>query len=188
MSPDQYLAHLRAVYEAFELPFELIPPASEQELAAIQQELGPVEPDLAALWRMTRGSSADCPQPFFQRPGFIDSLDFLTPPQALDQARSMQARAQRMWDMAGPASTDKRLTGHWWEQDWLPFASFYGDIVLLIDNHPGPEGQAGQVIAYVHDPDKMSWIAPSFAEYLRAAAASIDEDREEFLLAPLDEL
>ncbi|NIF82501.1 SMI1/KNR4 family protein [Comamonas sp. Tr-654] len=188
MRPDQYLAHLRAVYAAFQLPFDPMPPASEQELTALAAELGPLDPDLAALWRLTAGSSSDRTQPLFQRPGFVDALDLLTPAQATAQAAGMEKRAQRMWDLAGPASQDPRLSGRWWQAGWQPFASFYGDIVLLVDQHPGPEGQRGQIIAYVHDPDQIQWIAPNFGAYLQAAADSIDADREEFLNGPLDEL
>lgn len=185
MTSEQYLQHLQAVYAEYHLPFERKRSATEADLAELTTALGPLDPALAALWRMTEGGEDE--QPMFQRPGFVDALEFLTPRQALAQARSMAKRAQRMWDLAGPASTDKRLTGHWWHAGWLPFASFYGDIVLLVDRHPGAEGTAGQVIAYVHDPDEMQWIAPSFEAYLQAAADSIDQDREEFLLGLLDQ-
>ena len=155
MTPDQYLSHLRAVYAAYDLPMLPLPPASEKDLQTLSQEIGPVDSDLAALWRITAGSSADS--------------------------------AQRMWDKAGPASQDLRLTGRWWHRGWQPFASFYGDIVLLVDHAPGAEGLRGQVIAYVHDPDQICWIAPSFSAFLQASAESIDDDRQEFLASPLDE-
>lgn len=187
MTPDQYLAHLQAVYAAFQLSFHPKPPASEQDLAALAAALGPLDTDLAAFWRLTAGSSTDSTQPLFQRPGFVDALDLLTPPQAMAQALRMEKRAQRMWELAGPASQDPRLSGRWWHAGWQPFASFYGDIVLMADHHPGPEGQRGQIIAYVHDPDQICWIAPSFSAYLQASADSIDDDREEFLNGPLDE-
>lgn len=187
MKPDQYLARLQAVYAAFQLHFHPKPPASEQDLAALEAALGPLDTDLAAFWRLTAGSSTDSTQPLFQRPGFVDALDLLAPPQAMAQALRMEKRAQRMWDLAGPASQDPRLSGRWWHAGWQPFASFYGDIVLMVDHHPGPEGQRGQIIAYVHDPDQICWIAPSFSAYLQASADSIDDDREEFLNGPLDE-
>lgn len=188
MTPEQYLVHLRAVYQALELPLTLMPAATEQELSTLAQALGPIDAHLAALWRITQGSDPNNAQPMFQRPGFVDKLDFLTPAQALKQAQSMQKRAQRMWDLAGPASEDERLTDRWWQTGWLPFASFYGDIVLLLDHRPGPLGRAGQVIAFVHDPDQMHWIAPSLPEFFQASAHSIDQDREDFLLDLLDEL
>jgi cell wall assembly regulator SMI1 len=50
----------------------------------------------------------------------------------------------------------------------------------MADHHPGPEGQRGQIIAYVHDPDQICWIAPSFSAYLQAAADSIDDDGKNF--------
>jgi cell wall assembly regulator SMI1 len=188
VKPAEYLAHLKTVYAAFQLTLDPMPPAGEQELATLAVKLGPLDPDLAALWRLTAGSTSDSTQPLFQRPGFVDGLDLLTPARAEAQALGMEKRAQRMWDLAGPASQDPRLSGRWWETGWQPFASFYGDIVLLVDRHPGPEGQYGQIIAYVHDPDQIEWIAPSFGAYLQAAADSIDADREEFLNGPLDEL
>ena len=79
------------------------------------------------------------------------------------------------------------FTGGLPHRGWQPFASFYGDIVLLVDHTPGAEGLRGQVIAYVHDPDQICWIAPSFSAFLQASAESIDDDRQEFLASPLDE-
>ena len=187
MTPDQYLSHLRAVYAAYDLPMLPQPPASEQDMQTLSQEIGPVDSDLSALWQITAGSSADSAQPLFQRPGFVDALELLTPQQALGEAQRMAQRAQRMWDRAGPASQDPRLTGRWWHRGWQPFASFYSDIVLLVDHAPGAEGLRGQVIAYVHDPDQICWIAPSFSAFLQASAESIDDDRQEFLASPLDE-
>lgn len=188
MTPEQYLSHLRSVYEAYGLGFRLQPPASAQALAGLQPVQRPLDPTLAALWRLTQGSDPEGAQPMFQRPGFVDALALLTPAQALQQAARMQERAPRMRELAGPASTDPRLSEAWWEPGWLPFASFYGDIVLLVDASPGPQGLQGQVIAFVHDPDAMHWVAPSFSAYLQASADSIDADPEEFLLEPLDAL
>lgn len=187
MTPERYLDHLRAVYAQFGLSFDLLPPAGEGDLTILQDTLGAVDPGLVALWRMVQGSREDAEQPMFQRPGFVDALDFLSPQQAIAQAQAMQARAQRMQELVGPASADARLTGRWWEKGWLPFASFYADVVLLLDAAPGLKGQAGQVIAFVHDPDQMCWVAPSLFDYLQASADSIDEDREEFLIAALEE-
>ncbi|MDR0215239.1 MAG: SMI1/KNR4 family protein [Comamonas sp.] len=185
MTPEQYLQHLQTVYAEYRLPFECKRPATEADPTELAATLGPLDPALAALWRITEGSNGE--QPMFQRPGFVDALELLTPKQALVQARNMEKRAQRMWDLAGPASADMRLTGRWWHAGWLPFASFYGDIVLLVDKHPGAEGSAGQIIAYVHDPDEMQWVAPSFESCLQASADSIDQDREEFLLGLLEQ-
>ena len=84
-------------------------------------------------------------------------------------------------------SQDAGFSGGLPHRGWQPFASFYSDIVLLVDHAPGAEGLRGQVIAYVHDPDQICWIAPSFSAFLQASAESIDDDRAEFLASPLDE-
>lgn len=79
-----------------------------------------------------------------------------------------------MQALAGLASKDDRLTGGWWAPGWIPFASGYGGaIVLLVDGSPGPAGQPGQVIAFIHDPDEMTWVAPSFGAYLQASAQAL---------------
>lgn len=53
---------------------------------------------------------------------------------------------------------------------WLHFADCMnngGTSQLFIDFSPSESGKVGQVLMYVHDPDSITVIADSFAEYLQ---------------------
>ena len=61
-------------------------------------------------------------------------------------------------------------------------SGFGGGILLLIqDYYPTEEGNIGQIIAFTHDPDEISYVAPDFQTFLHHSLSSIKEDPEEFL-------
>ena len=143
------------------------------------QALGqPLDADLKALWQLAAGAQED--QALFMRPGFIDALSLLSPHEALAVRETLRERAPRMLAALGPL-TDPRLSTQWWEPGWLPFADFCGVIILMVDGSPGPQGQLGQVIAFVHDPDETYWVAPSLQALLAGSAQGIDAEPEDFL-------
>ena len=77
---------------------------------------------------------------------------------------------------------DQRIRPGWFHDGWLPFAGFGGGILLLIQDYsPTEEGNIGQIIAFTHDPDEISYVAPDFQTFLHHSLSSIKEDPEEFL-------
>ncbi|WP_084165581.1 SMI1/KNR4 family protein [Paenibacillus massiliensis] len=51
---------------------------------------------------------------------------------------------------------------------WFPFATMAGgSLYLMLDFYPSEQGTLGQIICYVHDPDFIYYIAPSFSDMLR---------------------
>lgn len=54
--------------------------------------------------------------------------------------------------------------------------------MLMSDMSPSESGCKGQIIGFVHDPDEIVYIAPSFAEFLEASLEAFATDREEFFL------
>lgn len=70
-------------------------------------------------------------------------------------------------------SVDGKIINDSTKIKWLHFADGIGSTQLYIDFSPSEQGKVGQVIMYVHDPDKLVVIANSFEEYLQKL---IDKD------------
>ena len=52
--------------------------------------------------------------------------------------------------------------------------------ILLIADH-SPSGQCGQIIAFSHDPDTISYVCTDFATLLEQSLATIREHPEDCL-------
>ncbi|RFP63462.1 SMI1/KNR4 family protein [Hymenobacter lapidiphilus] len=65
---------------------------------------------------------------------------------------------------------DEKITDRTDELKWLHFSDCMnngGTSQLFIDFSPSESGKQGQVVRFLHDPDKFSVIAESFEEYLQ---------------------
>ncbi|MDE7478306.1 MAG: SMI1/KNR4 family protein [Lachnospiraceae bacterium] len=65
---------------------------------------------------------------------------------------------------------DEEITDNADELCWLHFSDCCnngGTSKLFIDFSPSPKGIKGQIVRYLHDPDKITVIADSFDEYLQ---------------------
>ncbi|MFE4571638.1 SMI1/KNR4 family protein [Paenibacillus chitinolyticus] len=77
------------------------------------------------------------------------------------------------------ARLDKRIRPYYGNRKWLPIAQLAGgSLYLMLDFDPSEHGKAGQVIAFVHDPDFIYYAADSFAELLDISNKNL-EDWEE---------
>jgi len=54
---------------------------------------------------------------------------------------------------------------------------------MMIDLNPTEEGTTGQIVAFTHDPDEISFVAPSFSQFLASSLAVMAAEAEEMLLA-----
>jgi cell wall assembly regulator SMI1 len=62
---------------------------------------------------------------------------------------------------------DKRIKPYLYNKKWFPFAQVVGgSLYLMLDFDPTEEGKMGQIIFYVHDPDFIYYIAPTFIDLL----------------------
>ncbi len=62
---------------------------------------------------------------------------------------------------------DKRIKPFLENSKWLPFAiSRTSSSTLFIDYDPTPEGEPGQIICFVHDPDFYYYVSNNFKEML----------------------
>lgn len=61
---------------------------------------------------------------------------------------------------------DNRIKPYLFNKKWLPFAQYYDSCYLMLDFDPDQEGQEGQVICYIHDPDQVIYAAESLTNLI----------------------
>ena len=73
---------------------------------------------------------------------------------------------------------DKRIKPYLYNKKWFPFAQLVGgDLYLMLDFDPAEEGQIGQIIFYVHDPDFIYYIKETFAELLKDTLDNLNDGK-----------
>ena len=189
---DRYLARVRAVYEELELaPPEKTSPAKEAELAALEKAIGHALPvGLRAAWLVANGAGDDELAPLFWRTNRYTGYAFVSVADAKKSHEGHPRLAKQYADAEyeDPELRDKQLAPGWFLPGWLPFADFGGGTLqLLLDFTPSSKGMVGQVIAFTHDPDEMTWVAGSFDEFLGQSIEALESDPEGMLETLLEE-
>lgn len=177
-----YLNALRILYRDYGLePLRTYPPASAADLAAAEAALGfALDPALKATWQSANGS--DEWQTVFARPGYITGYSFLSLADSLREREYMAHRVPQYDGYEQEQPRDPRICSGWYQAGWLPFAAFSApDLLLIADHSPTASGQCGQIIAFSHDPDTISYVCTDFATLLEQSLATIREHPEDCL-------
>ncbi|WP_145040141.1 SMI1/KNR4 family protein [Paenibacillus sp. Y412MC10] len=106
---------------------------------------------------------------------------------SLDEMREVKSyfceRDERLDAYYGPEEVqrlDPEIKPYLFHKAWYPFATMAGgSLYLMLDFDPAEPGTSGQIIMYVHDPDFVYYIAPSFTELLQASNRNLRTDIEE---------
>lgn len=144
---------------------DLRPPASQDELRAVERALGEELPlDVHALYRLHDGQASDTP-------GVFMGLPFLP-------LHSVVA-AWESWQDVVDASTDEEVSAHCTSEPpgavraaytcsgWVPLSDDYGGNHLGVDLAPGPRGERGQIINFGRDELHKFVLAGSLDDFLR---------------------
>ena len=172
---------MRTLHAQFDADLALNPPLSSQDLDAALAAFGVEVPLwLSDLWLEADGGPAYAA--VFTRPGFFTGLDFLSLEQSLALRASLNALSPQFEGWEEPDPRDNRIASDWFPLGWLPFAAFGGSsIVFFAVCAPGPHGHVGQVSAYVHDPDQITFVAADGETYLGASLEWFRAEVEEFV-------
>ena len=189
---EAYLARVAAVYTKVELtPPRAKKGASASAIAALERKTGHALPaGLRAAWLSANGAGEceDAPV-FFPAGGDSTGYELMSVP-AAQKSHAGHAKLAQQYEKAAykePSPRDKRIAPGWFLPGWLPFAEFGGgSLRLLVDFTPSARGTVGQVIAFTHDPDEMTWVAVSFDAFLAKSLAELERDPEGSLDGPLD--
>ncbi len=181
----KYLAGVEKVYASdgaeSEYTFELARGASDGDFENVRTVLGcELDPWLEVFWHQANGSRGN---PMLSDGELLASYSLLSTKDALRERRSFGKRAPQ-YDGAVQSDEprDKRVGEGWFSPGWLPFASAAaGSMVLLVDHAPQGNGRAGQILRFVHDPDRIEFVANSLGALLPKSLKAIKSDPEEFL-------
>ena len=66
-----------------------------------------------------------------------------------------------------------RFLCYFFNKKWLPFAQYCDSCYLMLDFDPDREGQEGQVICYIHDPDQVIYAAESLTNLIEGIMEEI---------------
>jgi cell wall assembly regulator SMI1 len=168
------------VAEEYYQDYQQISGASLEELQSLEQRVEIVLPqDVKALYQYKNGSGY-----FRLLPTMVGKSDMAFCLMSLEEIQrtkeSFQNRDALLTDFADCFSKediekmkDNRIQPYLFNKKWIPFAQFFDSCYLMLDFAPGAEGEAGQIICYIHDPDKVVYVAKSLRDLVAAIAAEI---------------
>ena len=168
------------VEEEYLADYQKISGASEEELQALEERLGIRLPsDFKALYCYKNGSNY-----FSILPCVIDQRELPFSLMSLQEMESckkyFQNRDTLLTEFPDYFSSqdlenmrDSRIKPYIFNKKWLPFAQYCDSCYLMLDFDPDREGQEGQIICYIHDPDEIIYVAESLTELIEGIVDEI---------------
>ena len=153
--------------------YQNISGASEEELQAFEEIYGIRLPsDFKELYSYKNGSKY-----FSILPCVIDQRDLTFSLMSLQEIETcktyFQNRDALLTEFPDYFSSqdlenmrDSRIKPYLFNKKWLPFAQYCDSCYLMLDFDPDREGQEGQIICYIHDPDQVIYVAESLRDLI----------------------
>ena len=153
--------------------YQNIPGASEEEIQAFEERLGIRLPsDFKELYSYKNGSKY-----FSILPCVIDQRELTFSLMSLQEIEAckkyFQNRDALLTEFPDYFSSqdlenmhDSRIKPYLFNKKWLPFAQYCDSCYLMLDFDPDQEGQEGQIICYIHDPDQVIYAAKSLTNLI----------------------
>lgn len=69
---------------------------------------------------------------------------------------------------------DSRIKPYLFHKQWIPFAEYCDSCFLMLDFDPDKEGQEGQILCYIHDPDEVIYAVAGLSELVDKIIQTID--------------
>ena len=153
--------------------YEEVRGATDKEIHDFENHFNIVLPkDLKEIYTYKNGSRFF---PFL--PAFIDNRDYSFTLLSLEEIKHLKEYFQNknalFTDFPDYFSRqdlenmrDSRIKPYLFNKKWLPFAQYCDSCYLMLDFDPDQEGQEGQVICYIHDPDQVIYVAESLTNLI----------------------
>lgn len=142
---------------------ELNPPASDEQIAALEQALGLKLPaDYLACLKIHNGQRTNFGG------GLFEGSEFLSSDQILDQWKIWKELLDDGDFEVAESEPASGIGNDWWNAGWIPFTHDGGGNHLCIDLAPTVTGHTGQVISMWHDSAERELLAPSFNAWFEA--------------------
>ena len=182
------IGRLRQIFDDIGVELLLQPGASEDELATFEEKVGVQFDDhLRSLWMFSNGSGR---QVWFSGDenvvhwGYVGlqftPFEFYSIEQAANDWDLFQPYGESFyseWKYDGDeGKTDPRVQQTFLHhKKWVPIGRFpIGSNTLYFDADPTSIGNTGQVIEYIHDPDRIEYKASSFLEFFRRSNNALE--------------
>ena len=168
------------VEEEYLADYQNISGASEEELQAFEERLGIRLPsDFKELYSYKNGSKY-----FSILPCVIDQRELPFSIMSLQEMENckkyFQNRDALLTDFPDYFSNqelenmrDSRIKPYLFNKKWLPFAQYCDSCYLMLDFDPDQEGQEGQIICYIHDPDEIIYVVESLKKLIEGIMEEI---------------
>lgn len=160
--------------------YQKISGASGEEFQAFEELFGIRLPsDFKALYSYKNGSKY-----FSILPCVIDQRELPFSLMSLQEMESckkyFQNRDAQLTDFPDYFSNqdlenmrDSRIKPYLFNKKWIPFAQYCDSCYLMLDFDPDREGQEGQIICYIHDPDEIIYVAENLTELIEGIVDEI---------------
>lgn len=142
---------------------KLRPPATEEDLAALERGIGLKLPDdLRRVYLLNNGQES------YTLPGVFMGMTFIGPEEVLATWQSWKENEpfDPEIDEEYSAYPPKAVKAGYFRRARVPFAHDYGNNFIGLDLDPGPTGILGQVITYGRDELVAYCVASSFSQFL----------------------
>ena len=168
------------VEEGYLEDYQRISGASEEELQAFEKRLGiRLTSDFKELYSYKNGSKY-----FSILPCVIDQRELPFSLMSLQEMESCKKYFQNRDDLLTEFPDyfsnqdlenmrDSRIKPYLFNKKWLPFAQYCDSCYLMLDFDPDREGQEGQIICYIHDPDQVIYAAESLTNLIEGIMEEI---------------
>ncbi|WP_377161787.1 SMI1/KNR4 family protein [Roseateles sp. UC29_93] len=145
----------------------LNPPATDEEISALEQALGARLPqDFIDCLKIHNGQSDSAG-------GLFDNADFLSTSAILDQW-TVWKELLDSGDFEGIESEpEEGVRNDWWNARWIPFTYNGAGDHYCLDLAPDEAGQVGQVITMWHDSSEREILGNSFAAWLKQYVSDV---------------
>lgn len=146
----------------------LNPGASEEEIAALEREVGLRLPDdVRESLRIHDGQAPDAP-------GLINACELLSTARIAGEWRAWKELLDGGDFDDAESDPAPGIRGDWWNAAWIPLTHDFGGNHDCLDLDPAPGGRAGQIISMWHDDAERRVLAGSFREWLSAFADGLE--------------
>ncbi|MBA0166831.1 MULTISPECIES: SMI1/KNR4 family protein [Pectobacterium] len=165
----------------------LNPPATEQEIGALEHALGISLPeDYKACLRIHNGQDT-------YSGGLFENAEFLSTHAVREQWEIWQSLLSDGQFEGIQSSPEDGIKADWWNTKWIPFTHNGGGDHYCLDLDPAPGGQHGQIITMWHDMDEREKLSSSFAHWFQSYVSDVIAGKYVYSdeyggLTPIDEL
>jgi cell wall assembly regulator SMI1 len=147
-------------------------PASDQEIAATERQLGLALPaSVQALYRLANGQPDDAAR-------LLDAFGLMPLAQVADAAAFLNdffPNGVNEEDPGHSMEVDTGIRPMWWNPGWIPLMTNGSGDYYCLDLDPADGGAPRQIVSYFHDETFRHCIAPNIETLLSDIASGLED-------------